>query len=323
MAARLRAQSEQFEMDMGKIEGFCLFCEKTKKMPKHHWTAHLLQHTGELMFFCDGCNMKLEHKNGHKKCGRHALNVFIKNSTDASLIGYMCKDCNYVQIHLSAIEKHLTNEHGFESVHESQYEKLTLIPDMSPLQSPVSSKYKFAEASQRFNCTICHKLFPGAEIFTQHLAEEHSEIDQYNCFCGEIVSKNAQFSGMEWIAAHLLMHRTDLFQCMICNGIYLRKSDVLKHISTTHIKRKFKYQHVCRRPNYDIKISECTVDQMKCNVCQQQMDGIVNDVFEHFQNEHQSQEIRAIGIATKKITNGPKTTYESGIQLNIKITKNT
>lgn len=310
---------------MGKIEAFCFFCEENKKMPKHHWTQHFLLHTGEVMFACDTCNSKFKHKNDHKNCMGAAMNVYEKNSSDASLVGYMCKDCNYIQIHLSAIQKHLTNEHRYQSINESQYEKLMLIPDLSPVNSVVSSKYSFAEASQRFKCTVCNKPFADAEKFTAHLEEKHSQMDRYKCFCGESIPKNDQFSGMEWVAAHLLMHRTDLYQCMVCNGVFLRKNDVRTHMFKSHPGNEIKYQHVCRNPNRHIKIVETTVHNLRCNVCQIQMNGLLANALEHFYNKHPKDKVNTTGIVAKKITNlarissETETVYEGGLKFNIQI----
>lgn len=217
MAERLRAQSERFQINMAKIQAFCLFCEENRTMPKHHWTQHLLSHTGsQHLFACDTCNKQFKNKVEHRNCAGKAVNIFEKNSSDASLIAYMCKDCNYIQVHLSAIHKHLINEHKYAPISESMYEKLTLIPDMMQLHSPVSEKYQFADALKRFKCTICPTQLQDALQFTAHIGEQHNDIDQYGCFCGEIVRKNGQIPGAEWVTAHLLMHRTDLFQCMIC-----------------------------------------------------------------------------------------------------------
>ncbi|XP_055306187.1 zinc finger protein 423-like [Sitodiplosis mosellana] len=326
MADRLRAQAEKFQLNMGKIEAFCLFCEETKKMVKHHWTQHLINHTGELMFACDTCNMKFKNKNDHKNCAGQVMNVFDQNSSDASLMGYMCKDCNYIQFHLSSIENHLVNEHH-QLIDELNYEKLMLIPDMSPVHSDVSAKFGFAEASQRFKCTVCQTQLLDALAFTAHFTDKHNDIDEYQCFCGVTVRKNDLIPGNQWVAAHLLMHRSDLHQCMICMGVYLRKKDVLEHILCTHQGNvQIKLQHVCRNPNRNIKLSVSTIQKLICNICQRQVDGSVAHIFDHFNNEHPSKTISITGIGSKKITNlartqcDTETTYEGGKQMSVRQT---
>lgn len=333
MADRLRKQAEEFKLNMRKIQAHCLFCEEDKKMTKNHWTQHFLMHTGELKFSCDTCDMKFKNKSEHKNCDGNVVNVFDKNSLDASLMGYICNDCNFVQFHLPAMHKHLVNGHHY-LVQEQHYQKLIFIPDMSPVQSALSSKYRFAEASERFKCTLCLKQLPDAETFTEHIATMHKEIDQYDCFCGETITKLPEFN-KEWVAAHLMMHRTDLHQCMICMGVYLRKTDVRTHILKRHRDRVLSYQHICRKSlddieksDYHTKISESTIQQLQCNICQHKTDGILAHALNHFKKEHPAERIQITGIVAKKITNllrihnNTETTYKSGLLFNIQLMTN-
>lgn len=135
MANRLRLQTERFVFNSKnrKFYGLCFFCERKKSLTIYHWAQHYLMHSGELMFTCDTCDgVTFKRKTDHRNCLGHLLNVFEKYSSDlnsdGSLMGFMCKDCNFLQLHLAGIEKHLINEHGYDSVVEgSQYEKLKLV----------------------------------------------------------------------------------------------------------------------------------------------------------------------------------------------------
>ncbi|XP_055306030.1 uncharacterized protein LOC129570452 [Sitodiplosis mosellana] len=108
MAARLRLQSDEFKMfDRNNISGFCYFCEDTQTMPRSSWVLHILTHTGEVLYVCD--------------------------SADRSIVGFLCKECNFLQLEGKRVIDHLKKEHGFECPTEKcHYEKLTLVPSVKP-----------------------------------------------------------------------------------------------------------------------------------------------------------------------------------------------
>lgn len=225
--------------------------------------------------------------------------------------------------------KHVLNEHH-ESDVKLHFDKLVLIPDLTPLQSEISERYCYADASLRFKCTICQMECLDAQAFTTHFTEVHSDVNEYKCFCGEIVPKNDQVPGNQWVAAHLLMHRTDLHQCMICSGIFLRKKDVRDHIFRAHRSNHpaVQYQHICRNPHLDsgrhTKISETTIQKLKCNICQYEADGTFAQILHHFESEHPTIQIDMIGISCKKVTNlahnfsDEETTFECGYKVHIR-----
>ncbi|XP_055326727.1 zinc finger protein 699-like [Sitodiplosis mosellana] len=132
MAERLRLQNDRFEVSKkGKITGICFFCEETKTMQRSCWEEHILMHTGEKPFACVSCNTSfvMAHHRDDKICNSEAVNIFLANSTDRSLVGFCCKECNYLQIEPKRMIVHLANEHGFECPTENyHYEKLTLVP---------------------------------------------------------------------------------------------------------------------------------------------------------------------------------------------------
>lgn len=155
MAMRLRLQNDKFTM-FGKAEvrGICYFCDEIIVMGKSSWQKHILMHTGERRFTCEGCDTsfatEFDHNNGI--CSKKPVNIFLANSVDGSLSGYCCKECNYLQakkffffifsivflivyhlqIELKRIVVHLMNEHGFECPTEKvHYEKVTLVPTIT------------------------------------------------------------------------------------------------------------------------------------------------------------------------------------------------
>ncbi|XP_031625984.1 uncharacterized protein LOC116342487 [Contarinia nasturtii] len=134
IAKKLRLQPMKHTLINRKILGKCVFCEEDKSFAKSHWETHITTHTGEHMFACSKCNNMVKIKGEHsKKCSGEPLNIFRLNDNHASK-GFMCKDCNYLQIWRNNIIKHLKNEHGYMGPEENyHYEKFTLVPKRSDL----------------------------------------------------------------------------------------------------------------------------------------------------------------------------------------------
>lgn len=318
MAKKLREQVAPFQTENGKIEGICYFCDVTKNITKHHWTSHLLKHTGELMFFCMKCEGQFKTKNSHKDCPGEPINVFNLNSLDASLAGYMCKDCNYLQYHFNGMRKHLINEHGYETIVESQhYEKMSLIPDLTPVHSRVSLKYGFVDITVRFQCTICQKNFVSADAFTGHFDEYHTQIDKYKCFCGEVVERNDHMFGKS-VVAHLQMHNADLYQCKVCTGVYLRKCDVRNHILNEHPETGISYQHACRNPSHKQFVSEETIHKFTCNNCKKKSNGNFEIILNHCKEKHPTKTVDVTALVYKKVTDSKTTKFTGGTHFHVR-----
>ncbi|XP_031631945.1 uncharacterized protein LOC116346154 [Contarinia nasturtii] len=324
LSQRLRAQTDNFQMESNKIEGFCFFCDRTRSMPKGHWASHFTLHTGENLFTCVTCHGTFKRHNDHKNCSGTVVNGFELNASNGSLMAYMCKSCNYIQIHLSSMEKHLTVQHGFESPAD-HYERLTLIPDLSPVNSVVSEKYGFS--TQLFKCTICTEIFTTSDEFRTHFDGKHNEVKQYDCFCGEIINKGdggQDYATGKSVTAHALMHSTDLHQCSICHGVYLKKSYVRNHILTEHPNSEIIYQHA-HRNNDKVAISETIVHKFKCNVCKDQTGGTFSNILNHFKDKHPNEQVDTSAIISKKqteqnLTNKQKnstTKYTNGIHFHV------
>lgn len=112
MATRLRSQQVDFLHIDGKIHGFCFFCEDVKKMKIDSWKKHLLDHTGEQLYYCDGCQMSMAKKANHGQCSKNKVQTtFEEDESNGDLIGYICNTCNYLQIGKHRLDKHLMDEH--------------------------------------------------------------------------------------------------------------------------------------------------------------------------------------------------------------------
>lgn len=135
MAKKFREQTLEFvKSNNNKIKGICLFCDENKCMLKYQWAAHHLTHTGEKMFVCDTCNSTFKAKGDHKKnCIQKPVNIYTMNIND-SIMCFICKDCNYLQLYHGNMIKHLKNEHQFNDKFETGFEQFMLIPDVSTIQ---------------------------------------------------------------------------------------------------------------------------------------------------------------------------------------------
>ncbi|XP_055326720.1 RE1-silencing transcription factor-like [Sitodiplosis mosellana] len=132
MANLLRQQAQKFTQHKGSLTGICLFCEESKSLPKYRWVVHFLVHTGEKMFRCETCDATYKHKTEHTTCRQEPVNI---HSGRDSVMGFICKDCNYTQLYRGNIIKHLENEHGYVGPEEKcHYEKVQLVPDLERIK---------------------------------------------------------------------------------------------------------------------------------------------------------------------------------------------
>lgn len=141
MAQKLRQQSIPFTRFNGRIKGICWFCEEKKCIPKTSWSHHFLVHTGEKIFACSTCNTTFKAKGDHKKtCDQEPINIFHANS-ERGIVGFICKDCNYLQIHRDSMINHMENEHGYIGPEENcHYDQIVMIPEIKK-SKPKLSRY--------------------------------------------------------------------------------------------------------------------------------------------------------------------------------------
>lgn len=132
MAIKLRQQVAEFTASKdGKIVGLCYFCGDSKILNKLSWRQHILKHTGEKIFSCNRCAKEVNYKKQHDdgKCSGKLYDICEYNSLDGSYVGFICSECNYVQIRFDRMIKHLGNQHGHDVLYEDQhYQRCTLLP---------------------------------------------------------------------------------------------------------------------------------------------------------------------------------------------------
>lgn len=289
-ADRLRAQSQPFDLYKNKISGVCFFCEEIKTSYKSQWSTHILTHTGESQHFCTGCDTYFKQKCAHSKCKpQQFVSIYELNGSSGALEGYMCKDCNYLQIGKSQLEKHLSSQHNYNlSEMDEHYEKVTLIPDLSHVKANIADD--FIEPGTLFNCTICNTQSANFGQFEEHFMENHSEIRKYICCCKKQLT--FKFANYLTVLAHMFNHYADLYQCLSCknndSNIYHLESSILNHMSKDHAKDQWKFQHIYRQTDEQPIVTNITYVKFICNVCDQEFDQSGESV-NHFKANHPEQ----------------------------------
>lgn len=300
-ANRLRLQKEEFEVHGKKIKAWCFFCEENHEKAKTEWGCHYLLHTGEPKYACDLCEFKSKALKDHKTCPEKLVSVFEKNSSDGSLMAFICIRCNYMQIDSNRMVKHMVNEHGYEEAAAHQYsEKVMLIPNYLPPKSEI--EFNYAKASKVFQCTICREKYENAKKFEEHFDEEHAQVNKYKCFCGfEISLDDCNLSGF-YVVAHLNLHSAEVYQCMVCKYIFFEETEVQSHLYDKHADCEFWYHHGHREAGKDAIVSETIMTKMLCTVCKKKepLGDTFQCAFEHFKRKHKSKTVELIIFATKK-----------------------
>lgn len=303
MAHRMRQQLEAFKKTGPMISGFCYLCEGAKTMRKYGWEMHLLGHTGEQQFHCQQCKVNLKAKSHHKNCNGNPTNIFEVNASDGSLMCFMCKDCNYTQISRDRMIKHQIMEHK-NSGDERYFEKITMVPNLSPLKCDIS--YHYIDADTCLKCTICGEQTSDGDEFIAHFDTYHGQEKQYECCCGEKITLDGCNVSGSYIAVHFLEHGADLYYCTACEEsqsfrtIYFTQTEVQNHLLNEHPDRKFQFQHAYRDLNGQTLVTEFAMENMKCRVCKLRIDGCLVDAENHFNAVHQTQVIDVMTILVKK-----------------------
>lgn len=107
------------------LKAMCFFCEQQKDFSTYYWLNHIRSHTGEYANECLIC-YKIVCFRSH--CGSTTANLDEIDLRFDDLNGFICRECNFVQIEEANLQKHLTNEHGFNMDLQEHYDKIVLIP---------------------------------------------------------------------------------------------------------------------------------------------------------------------------------------------------
>lgn len=106
-----RAKSTPLEPTFNEkmeIRAICYFCESEKTMRTTGWAAHIMTHTGERDYFCKPHGaVTFNHR-----CIEEKTKIFDYDFVDDLLSGFMCKECNYVQVQEKNLIKHIKTTHN-------------------------------------------------------------------------------------------------------------------------------------------------------------------------------------------------------------------
>lgn len=320
MAKRLRNQLEQFTKNGHLITGCCYFCEEKRTTKKNGWEVHLLNHTGEQLFHCEKCNVTVKAKSHHKNCDSVPVNIFDENASDGSLMGFVCKACNYTQIQRKRMIKHQKMEHG-NSGESIYYEKLTLVPSFKLPKDEFA--YKYLDNATCLKCTICHEQTSNLDEFIAHFDGAHFQVEEYVCVCGECLTVGDCGISGHFISVHLLEHGADLFTCVPCRDdlnkrmfrTFFYENEVRKHLLNEHPNNDLCFLHAHRKVNNQITTTENVLKPVKCNVCDMHFQGTFADVYDHFKTEHQSKALIFTASVTCKTIDSHNRTISSNDQL--------
>lgn len=108
------------------VEAKCHFCDSIKDFSIQYWPDHIRGHTGEYSNECRVCKMSFGSPTTH--CSLTTVRVSEGLKSNHDLIGYLCLECNYVQVEETNIVQHLKTQHELdENVLNTKYKMITFI----------------------------------------------------------------------------------------------------------------------------------------------------------------------------------------------------
>lgn len=108
------------------VEAKCHFCDSIKNFTTQHWQDHVRGHTGEYSNECRVCKMSFAGPTIHCRLTTVRVSEGFKQHHD--LVGYLCLECNFVQIEETNIVQHLRTQHELnDDVLNTKYKMITFI----------------------------------------------------------------------------------------------------------------------------------------------------------------------------------------------------
>lgn len=115
------------------VAGRCYFCDSVKRFQSHYWQQHYTTHTGEYMYECCICDKMVSST---KHCDSASKRIKpINNLRKDDLCGYLCFECNYVQLHEENMKRHQQHEHKYMEKLSERYKKVILLPSRQKMNS--------------------------------------------------------------------------------------------------------------------------------------------------------------------------------------------
>lgn len=123
------------------VHAHCYMCDEVKKFHAYYWEQHYTTHTGEYMYQCtgNGCEqMVAAPYHCNQACSKKAKPVILRIQ---DLTGYLCMDCNYVQLNEKNIRKHLRSEHGYPNT-SNRWSKIVLVPSRRTVEKRSNTMWR-------------------------------------------------------------------------------------------------------------------------------------------------------------------------------------
>lgn len=255
----------------GCIDALCIFCEQTFSMSNmEKWKEHILYHTGELGYYCNECRIQLPLKMAHgpSNCTEKSV-VDIFDSDCNTLMLYMCKWCNYMQMHKSRMMRHLKHEHDtIDTNFNRNIERVIVLPDLRPVEKTINTPYELVIESKRFVCSVekCGKQFPNSSEFKVHFVTNHSAQKTFKCqHCDTLIVKQHRHIISD-IFNHFHYHGYFVVECTSCEKVFATDYDILHHFTRNHSNDTIKYITNWIQVQGIAEKKE-TIIWLQCNVC--------------------------------------------------------
>lgn len=199
---------------------FCLFCESDYVFNKSRWIRHMTTHTGEYLFKCTECENTYSSDVNHKfsACSKQKTQSLITVNffqlEENALFAYLCKCCNYMQLSMENIHKHIQLQHQIDETQLNEHcTKYKLLQFLGSARNTSTVR----------NSSTAHKSI--ARLSTRiRMPTELSFHDMENFVKLE---KNVN---KEMYAANEAFQNT----CQICNAHLPHKSALVKHCVVEH-----------------------------------------------------------------------------------------
>lgn len=289
LADRMRRETSNLNRSAtGDWIGICGFCKK-KLLSKRGWQNHIRMHTGEKLYSCDCCNLEFDAKKEHSKCKNPIVkNIYEKFSNDA-IKGFICDECNFIQINEDRMKKHLRNEHKATSI-GVKYQQIDLILDETQPNEIYQTNWKFVEERLRFKCGLENCDFHSDEIHAlqAHLTSKHRKCVKTTCVhCKQSIQLQENQSMVEKYVNHLNLHGNDVYECSLCETSYHELDKIVKHLINSHRSNELNAGHFHRKVE-NTAIETVATDigiKFQCVVCEIQLNNLDN-ILNHFEALH-------------------------------------
>lgn len=129
------------------IKTICFFCEQEKDFSTYYWSNHIRSHTGEYANQCLNCEQFVCYRS---HCGSTTANLDEIDVKIDDLNGFICLECNFMQIDEKNLQKHIINEHGIYLDLNEHYEKILILPSWTIKEQQNDSRNKNTTSKQTF-----------------------------------------------------------------------------------------------------------------------------------------------------------------------------